>query len=264
MRLTSLANLTDMIFHEFNGVVTDHGDYISIETPDNPNYFWGNYLIFSKPPTPQDMPRWRDLFHQRFKNNSRILHETYTWEGLGTADTQLFVENDFVIDATLVLCLEKAEKPKKWNDQIEIRPYESKKDWEEALELQVQIHGKEFPKDHYLVYRRLKNERYQKMIAQNHGIWFGAYLRNQLVGDMGLFWKDKIGRFQLVSTHPDFQRQGICSTLLYNVAQFGLQEKKLNRLVIAADESYFAKEIYKSVGFRVVEKVSGLLLRPKI
>lgn len=50
MQPTSLGYRTDLIFHRFEGEVTDRGHYLVIHTPSNPSYRWGNLLIFDAPP----------------------------------------------------------------------------------------------------------------------------------------------------------------------------------------------------------------------
>ncbi len=57
-----------------------------------------------------------------------------------------------------------------------------------------------------------------------------------------------------MDTHPEFRRQGLAGTLLYHVAQKGFLEMGAEDLVIVADENYFAKNIYASVGFGPTER----------
>lgn len=52
------------------------------------------------------------------------------------------------------------------------------------------------------------------MTQAGRGVWLGALLGDQLVGALGLFVEGDMGRFQEVSTHLAFRRQGICATLL--------------------------------------------------
>ncbi len=262
MILKSLINLTDLLFHEFDGVVINHGNYISIETPNNPNYFWGNYLIFLNPPRPGDFSVWRQRFKERFGNKIDVKHELYAWEGTGPTDLDDFLKAGFTLESAVTMTAQNISKPKKWNDEIMVRPFNSQKDWNESLEMHLLMHEKEYGKESYRSYRIAKDRRYQKMIAMGLGQWFGAFLNGKLVGDLGIFKKNSLGRFQLVSTHPDFQRQGICSTLLYKVSEVALEEMGIKTLVIAADEDYFAKNIYSSIGMAVVEKNLGVVLRP--
>jgi predicted GNAT family acetyltransferase len=69
------------------------------------------------------------------------------------------------------------------------------------------------------------------------------------VADLGIYREGALGRFQSVETHPDFQRRGICGTLVYESARYALKKMGLTELVMVADENYHAAKIYESVGF---------------
>ena len=103
--------------------------------------------------------------------------------------------------------------------------------------------------------------RYQKMSHAGLGHWFGAFLGSKLVGDLGLFVENGIGRFQNVTTHPDFRRRGICGTLVHAVATYALSNMGAKTLVMVADEAYHAAKIYESVGFKPTERQAGVQLR---
>jgi RimJ/RimL family protein N-acetyltransferase len=255
-----------MIFHRFEGKVQDHGDYVSVETPDNPGYFWGNYLIFDRPPVKGDAERWRRLFKDRFAANPEIRHETFNWENHDSIEPHLaeFLEAGFTASTQLTLVADRLSRPEKWNCEIEIRPLEDAGDWAALLDQQVQIYGDEYGANEYREYREKRNARFRRMIERGMGAWFGAFLDGRLVGDLGLFHKNGAGRFQLVGTHPDFRRHGICRTLLYTAGTYGLEKMGLQTLVIAADAEYFAKDIYASLGFEVRERLSGLEKRPEV
>src|SRR3954454_14798349 len=42
--------------------VTDRGDYLVVETPQNPAFYWGNFLLLAAPPEPGSAERWLDIF----------------------------------------------------------------------------------------------------------------------------------------------------------------------------------------------------------
>ena len=62
---------------------------------------------------------------------------------------------------------------------------------------------------------------YRQMQRAGLGGWFGAFLGNRVVADLGLFCIGGVGRFQTVETVPEFRRQGICGTLVYQAARWG-------------------------------------------
>lgn len=90
------------------------------------------------------------------------------------------------------------------------------------------------------------------------GLWFGAFLENRLVADLGVFTAGRIGRFQQVGTHPDYRRRGICGALVYQASRYAFDQMKLETLVMVADENYHAAKIYESVGFQAKEHQVGV------
>ena len=79
-----------------------------------------------------------------------------------------------------------------------------------------------------------------------------------MVGSLGIFTGKDVACFQIVSTHSDFQRRGVCSTLVYESASHALENMGAKTLVMVADEEYHAAKIYESVGFKPNQKQIGL------
>ena len=61
MEIKSLALKTDLIFSKFSGTLIERDDYLIIQTPDNPGYHWGNFLIFPNSPKKEDYERYQKL-----------------------------------------------------------------------------------------------------------------------------------------------------------------------------------------------------------
>lgn len=57
MQVRSLGYRTDLIFPAFDGQITDRGDYLVVRTPSNPTFYWGNFLLFDRPPGDGDFER---------------------------------------------------------------------------------------------------------------------------------------------------------------------------------------------------------------
>src|SRR6476661_11222824 len=53
MHVTSLGFRTDLALLTSSGsVVEDRGTHLVVRTPDNPSYFWGNFLLLAEAPVP--------------------------------------------------------------------------------------------------------------------------------------------------------------------------------------------------------------------
>ena len=83
MQVRSLGYRTDLMFHRFEGDVTDRGRYLVIRTPSNPTYRWGNFLLFDAPPGPGDFEQWTALFEQEVGKPPEVTHKVFGWDAVG-------------------------------------------------------------------------------------------------------------------------------------------------------------------------------------
>ncbi len=260
MEPVSLGYRTDLFFPKFEGVVTDRGDYLVILTPKNPGFFWGNYLLFSAPPEPGDLDRWQALFRQEVSARQETHHIAFGWDSpAGTpGEVKPFLEAGYELIESVVLTTRQVCAPAKYNHLVEVRPLVEDWEWEQALLNQVHCRPPEHRYEEYLPFKTEKMAQYRRMRQAGLGEWFGAFLEGRLVADLGLFHEGAIGRFQSVETAPEFRRQGICGTLVYQAAKYGFEHMGVDTLVMVADENYHAARIYESVGFEPTERQVGL------
>ena len=76
--LSNLGYLTESIFHKLNGKMVDRGDYYFIHAPSNPNFYWGNHLLFQSPPKSGDFDLWMSLHEKEFGTDTR--HIAFGWD----------------------------------------------------------------------------------------------------------------------------------------------------------------------------------------
>ncbi|HEY5430404.1 MAG TPA: hypothetical protein VIK04_14910, partial [Solirubrobacteraceae bacterium] len=61
--------------------IVARGDgYLTVRSPSNPTHYWGNLLIFDRPPRAGDRPRWEALFEQEFADQPASVHRTFGWD----------------------------------------------------------------------------------------------------------------------------------------------------------------------------------------
>ena len=58
----SLGWQTDLIFARFDGVVVPRADHLVVRTPDNPTFWWGNFLLYDQVPRAGDAAVWGERF----------------------------------------------------------------------------------------------------------------------------------------------------------------------------------------------------------
>ncbi len=242
-----------MIFTDFDGRVDDRGDYVVVRTLTNPNFFWGNLLIFDRAPTRADFSKWIALFKTEF-TDKRIYHVTLAWDpavgGDDIGDASAFVEAGYELELKAVLSTTSVEKPLHFNAALEVRPLTTTEEWNESVLLQTRSAHDSLTPVEWENFYRSQSSRYRAMVSAGFGEWYGGFLQGKLVCSLGIFHRGDIGRFQIVSTDPEFRRQGLCGTLVYKAAVHTLANTQIKTLVMCADPDYHAIRIYKSVGFR--------------
>jgi len=266
MKIKSLGYRTDLFFPTFDGQIIDRGDYLVIRTPTNPSFYWGNFLLFSQPPRAGDFKVWRDLFALEIGAPPDVEHQVFCWDSpegeVGVI--QPFLEVGFRLDLNVVLTTSEPNNPARPSSLVSIRPLQTEADWEQAVENQVACRDPEFEEGEYREFQKRQMERYRKMTASGLGDWFGAFIEQKLVADLGLYHHEGIGRFQSVETHPGFRRRGIAGTMIVEASRQAKEKYSLHTLVIVADQDSSPARLYTSLGFELTEKQVGLEWWPKI
>jgi ribosomal protein S18 acetylase RimI-like enzyme len=252
VELTSLGYRTDLALLRLGGTkVEDRGDHLVVSTPDNPTYWWGNFLLLDDVPT-TGAAEWLSRFTATFPNAE---HRTLGFDGRdGTvAELAWFTEQGFTSEALVVLTATDVQPPASINKAAEYRPLNSAEDWQQSVELRVRCNETNEPIAHR-EYVTAKVRTNKTLTEAGHGRWFGAFLDGSLVSQMGLFAVDgELARFQSVETDPRYRRQGLAGSLLHEVSHYGLTELGASTLVIVADPDYVAIDLYRSVGFNATE-----------
>jgi GNAT superfamily N-acetyltransferase len=258
--LRSLACRTDLIFPGFDGEILDRRGYLVIRTPSNPTFYWGNFLLFDQPPAPGDEARWPRLFTKEIGVPPQVRHQTFGWDSPegdpGTA--QDFVARGFRLIRSSVLTASTVMPPPHPTSEIVVRPLQSDQDWLEATENQIRCREPDHDEAGYRVFKEAEMKRYRRMALAGRGAWFGAFLGETLVADLGIYHTGDLGRFQTVETHPDYRRRGYAGTLVFQAARHALGAMGLTTLVLVADADSPAERLYRSVGFIPAERAVGL------
>lgn len=254
----TLGYRTDLIFHRASGVVAEREGYRLIRTPENPGYHWGNFLLFGGAPRAGDLPRWLALSEHELGAPEALGHLVFGWDSLELGEVEPFLALGMRLERGIVMVAERLAPPKP-NREAELRALRSEADFEAAIALQTLIGLQDgYEEAGYREFRARKMAAYHRMIEAGRGQWFGAFVAGELAADLGLFWEGGLGRFQAVATHPGYRRRGLAGSLLAYAAAQGRAQAGPLRLVIVADEAYFAKDLYRALGFVAAEPQWGL------
>ena len=241
--------------------VTERESYLCIKTRQNPTFHWGNLLFFRDAPTSDSLPIWVDHFRREFTDIPDVKHMTFAWDDpTGKAGALApFLSAGFAEDRAVVLTASAVTAPPRLVRDLSWRPLKSDADWQELTELQFLTRDPKYEPERHRIFVERRYASYRKMVEAGFGHWYGVFVGGKLASTLGLFFEGPIGRFQNVGTHPEFQRQGLCGSLVYQVSRDAFASGKAASLVMLADPDYHAARIYESVGFRPTEHLSGVV-----
>ena len=261
MHIKSLAYQTDLIFPAFDGKIVDRGDYVVVRTPSNPTFYWGNFLLFSRPPGRQDFIAWRKLFAHEIGAPPQVEHQAFGWDCLEgeTGFVEPFLDAGFDLNEDVVLTAGALLPPARQADSVVVRALYSDADWQQAVAVQMACREEVHEEGGYRIFRERLMDRYRRMSETRHGHWYGAFIDGKMVADLGIFHQDGLGRYQSVETHPDFRRRGVAGSLIYAAGCQAMAEHSLHTLVMVAEADSAPARLYQSLGFSYREKSTGLL-----
>lgn len=261
--LASLGYRTDVALTKRDGVVEDRERYLLVKTPENPEFIWGNYLVYPEPPTAADADAWIDDVEREFPGQRTHLVGWDSPDGR-TGETAPFEADGFALDESVVLTTSIVAKSRRWTPEVTVDAIDFDRDLEDAVRVLTNAfdanrHG---TREGLELFIRRQLDRYARIAGEGAGTWFGARIDGTLAGVLGVFFVEELGRFQLVGTDPTFERRGVCSTLVYEAATRALLRPGCTKLVMAADATYHAARVYESVGFVPEERLFALIRKP--
>ncbi len=260
MQVRSLGYQTDLIFPSYDGEIIDRGHYLVIRTSKNPSFYWGNYLLFDRPPMKGDEQHWPKLFAREIGTPPLVTHLTFGWDTTENERGVIepFLEDGYHLEQSVVLTSRQPVSPSKFPEGVTVRPLELEYEWEQSIENQVACRGTAFAETSYRLFRQRQMDRYRAMARARRGAWFGAFIGSRLVADLGIFYTNQLGRYQSVQTHPDYRRQGIARFLVSQSGVYAIQHFGIKNLVIVAEADSQAQRLYQSAGFEIAEHQIGI------
>lgn len=258
----NLGLAMDLALHAASGSVEPHAPYLTVRTPDAPDYFFGNLLVLPARPAAADLPQLEHDFARLIGVPPRIAHRTFTWpeNGDGEVDLAAFAAHGYETTVCRVLAAHPREvRASAVDASLEIRPFAAERDWDDWLQLQqADMATPDEPStQRFLAYQQAAH---RQLIARGLGDWWGAFTDGELVGCLGLFFLYGIGCFQSIVTAEAHRNRNVCKTLLAAVAE--RTAGRAERLVVVADEAYHAGAIYEKMGFRPQGRMASLCRTP--
>ncbi len=263
MDILSLAFRTDLTVLRLAGsTISDRGSHLVVRTPENPTYWWGNFVIIAAPPAGADAPGWRALFDREFPGAAHVAIGLDGTDGWAPAQHAL-ARIGLVAEVSSVLGAEWLRAPPHINREARCRPLAGDRDWAAALELTLALAheaGEHSPAHEEFARRRVAETR--RVAEAGHGWRFGAFLDGVLRSSLGIVIDEAgLARYQSVETHPDWRRRGLAGTLVHLAGTCALA-RGADTLVIVAEAQGAAIRLYRSLGFAQREHQVQLSARP--
>ena len=240
----SLGFRTDLALRALEGAtISDRGDYLVIRSPDNPDYWWGNFLLI------RDAPGTGGPWLARFAAEFPAARHVALGVDITTEDPVVvpaeFMAAGLEPQRATVLTAAGVRPPPHPNTDAEIRPLGSDADWRQSVDLAVRCFDGGEPRD-YLERRAAARRR---LTQAGTGAWFGAFDGGRLVAQLGLFDAGHgYARYQHVETDPAARRRGLAGTLVWHAGRYGREVLRARTLVIVADPADVAIRVYRACG----------------
>ncbi len=269
--INSLVWATDIDVLAPDHTLERRDGYWVVQSPGNPTFWWGNFLLFDDAPQPGDGERWTHCFAREFGARPEVTHRTFAWDRVdgtvGAAEEEL-VAAGFSLERTggLVARSDQITEHARANAEVEIRALDPDADeslWAAVLDVQMATAKDEHPDSEYhLTFLRRRQAELRAIFRAGRGSWYVALLDGAVAGSLGVVVTDRRARYQTVDTAEAFRRRGIASRLVVAAARDAMAKHAVDHFVIAADPDYHAIGIYEGLGFARVELVTGATLKP--
>jgi ribosomal protein S18 acetylase RimI-like enzyme len=275
--IRSLVHATGIDVLPLDRRVQRRDGYWCVESPSNPDHWWGNFLLFDEPPVSGDGHRWEDCFEREFAGNPAVRHRVFAWDGpsgeRGAAATEF--PEPYTLDVSVGLIAragEIAPHPRA-NDDAIVRALDPEAGhdeelWEAVLDVQsaqMVVEGWAADQDPAEL-RRFQKARMadlRTLFCAGRGAWYVALLDGEVAGSLGIVVTEGRARYQAVDTLERFRGRGIATRLVAQAAQQAAERQPIAHYVIVADPDYHAIGIYESLGFRRDETACGVQLPPR-
>ena len=247
MHVNSLGFRTDLALLTATGsLVEDRGTHLVVRTPDNPSYFWGNFILLAEPPVPGGEREVVGAFRTEFPLADHVSIGIDTPE-LSEEARAAFEDAGLVVDVGTVLTASTLTPP--GDVSAEVRALTTDEDWEAQAQLNHQLYP-QTPAETFLVFARARNEQEKALVAAGQGQRFGAFADGVLVATAAAFVTEPgLARFQSVETHSEHRRQGLAGAVVHAAGQHAIDELGVKTLVIVADTDGEAIGLYRRLGF---------------
>lgn len=234
-------------------------DAYVISDPENPEFYWGNYVHLDAPEKwtidqlenlyQEQLPHIRKRFLFSYNDDLELSHSS---KGLRSK----FESAGYNFEASVCLVAEADDMPVEKISNLTVKVLENDDDWQQAIENQFLCREIFDGKSEYIVSRMNAS---RKAAENGHGQWMGVFDKEKLVCDLGIYWTNGFCRFQAVGTHPDYRGKGIARYLVIEAVKNVAERRPDSVFIIMTGLGDRPQKIYEKCGFYPVSTHVGFM-----
>ena len=239
-----VALATELAIAASRGRVTAKGDLIVVETASEPGWLEGNYLHLPRAPRPGELAELQATFVREL-GAQRALSLRWDDPALDPAAAEELRVAGLEVETLDVMTADDVLAPPHALAMRVLAPVEVAA----TADLSWAIADR-----HDQPYRDFLKGRaawQQRLVEADRAHFFGAFDAGKLVASLGVFFTDKLGRYQDVQTLASHRRRGVAGALLAAAARE--TRSRCKRFVIFAQHGSEAQRVYTRVGFTTTE-----------
>jgi GNAT superfamily N-acetyltransferase len=237
---------TDLAILEHSGsIVEDRGDHLLVRSPHNPDFHWGNCLFVTGEDGVNDASRWVTTFQSAFP--------AADWVAVGLTqmpkDHEAWAAHGLELELDEVLTTSALPRQAPLPEGYTVRRFDGE-DWERSVARVVaeNLRTGEHEARAHERFARAQAATQRGLSDRNVGAWFGAFVDDALVAELGIVRCGTTARYQAVGTEDEHRRRGLASHLL-GVAARWAADQGCDRWVIVTEATNPAGRVYRRAGF---------------
>ena len=161
MHVTSLGFRTDLALLTASGsVVEDRGTHLVVRSPDNPSYFWGNFILLAQPPALGGEREVVGAFQTEFPMADHVSIGIDAAD-LGDESQAAFEAAGLTVDVATVLTASSLTPPREV--EAEVRQLVGDEDWEARARLSQQLYP-QTSEEAFMTFARQKNAQERRLV----------------------------------------------------------------------------------------------------
>ncbi|MEZ4401631.1 MAG: GNAT family N-acetyltransferase [Kofleriaceae bacterium] len=247
MQVRSVALATDVQVAQLTGSLVVHADHLVVTTPDQPAFYWGNFIAIPAPRAAAEAAGW--IARAAAAVPPGAAHAAVAIDG-GPAEVSSSALGA-LLDAgcaveVLVAMTRPAGGPAPYPPAGVVVRQLGDDDWPALVSLTLSD-GDDGPA--MRAYLAGAARARARLVARGAVRWWGAFVEGALVASAGVVPLGGRARYQDVQTHPAHRRRGLATAVLSAIAADEGARGVEQLVLVVGDDNQPARAAYRRLGF---------------